>query len=152
MTEAEDINGDVNVTYRIKNKFADNDRFIYFISDPPHLIKTARNCLSHSGAGSMRYMWNTDKYILWDHISDMFYEDLNCQLLTCPKLTLEHIKHTPFSVMNVRLAAQILSTSVTTALKTYGPDEATRTAEYCQMFNNFFDCLNVRNTTDFTMK
>ena len=152
MTEAEDINSDVNVTHRIKNMFADNDRFIYFISDPPHLIKTARNCLSHSGAGSTRYMWNTDKYILWNHISDMFYEDLNCQLLTCPKLTLEHIKHTPFSVMNVRLAAQILSTSVSTALKTYGPDKATRTAEYCQMFNNFFDCLNVRNTTDFTMK
>ena len=40
MTEAEDTNGDVNVTYRIKNKFADNNRFIYFISDPPHLIKT----------------------------------------------------------------------------------------------------------------
>ena len=42
-----DMNNDVDVTYRTRNIIADDDRYIYFISDPPHLIKTARNCLSN---------------------------------------------------------------------------------------------------------
>jgi hypothetical protein len=36
------------VTYRTINLFA-NDRFIWFFADAPHLIKTLRNCLYHSG-------------------------------------------------------------------------------------------------------
>lgn len=30
--------------YKVKNPFTDEDRNIHFFSDPPHLIKTARNC------------------------------------------------------------------------------------------------------------
>ncbi len=41
------------ITYRTKNVFAtDEQRYVYFISDPPHLIKTARNNLANSGSGS----------------------------------------------------------------------------------------------------
>ena len=44
-------------TYRTKNRYAPNgDRWMYFISDPPHLIKTARNCLQHSSFGGTRLM------------------------------------------------------------------------------------------------
>ena len=44
-------------TYKTKNPYADDEkRWIYFISDPPHLIKTARNCLSHSGDSGTRLM------------------------------------------------------------------------------------------------
>ena len=50
--------------------------------------------------------------------------------------------------MNVRLVAQVLSSSVSTALKAFGPAEASRTAKYCQMLNNFFDCVNVKNIID----
>ena len=65
MTEEEDMNPGVDVTYRISNPFSSEKRYIYFISDPPHLIKTARNCLSNSGAGRCtRYMWNNFKFIL----------------------------------------------------------------------------------------
>lgn len=32
--------------YRVKNPYATDDRFLYFISDPPHLIKTVRNCFA----------------------------------------------------------------------------------------------------------
>ena len=52
-------------------------RFIYCFSDAPHVIKTLRNCLSHSGAGKCtRYMWNTYKYIFWQHATPAFYDDL----------------------------------------------------------------------------
>ena len=33
-----------NMTYKVANIYADEKRYIYFISDPPHLIKTVRNC------------------------------------------------------------------------------------------------------------
>ena len=60
------LDGDAgtDVCYRSINLWAKH-RFIYFISDPPHLIKTARNCLYHSGSGSQtRYMWNSGKHLL----------------------------------------------------------------------------------------
>ena len=40
--------GKGNVPYKTKNPYA--NRNIYFICDPPHLIKTTRNCLSNSHA------------------------------------------------------------------------------------------------------
>lgn len=35
-----------DVVYKTKNQFASDDRNIYFVSDPPHLIKTTRNMKS----------------------------------------------------------------------------------------------------------
>ena len=45
MTNEDDMNPDVDVTYKIINLFSKEKQFIYFISDVPHLIKTARDCL-----------------------------------------------------------------------------------------------------------
>ena len=79
----------------------------------PHLIKTARNCLPNSGSNRCtRYMWNDGMYIIWNHIADIFYEDRECGLHILPKLSYEHIKLTPYSIMNVKLAAQVLSSTV----------------------------------------
>ena len=41
------------VTYKVENPFTTEGRFIYFISDPPHLLKTTRNC------------WQSKKRHLW---------------------------------------------------------------------------------------
>ena len=43
-----DDNSQSDVCYQTINLYAKN-RFIFFVSDPPHLVKTARNCLYHSG-------------------------------------------------------------------------------------------------------
>ena len=40
------------LVHKTLNPF-DRERFIYFFCDPPHLIKTARNCLSNSNAHSL---------------------------------------------------------------------------------------------------
>ena len=48
--------GDKKVTYKTLNPYAEDRRWIYFISDPPHLIKTTRNCLSHSSFSGTRLM------------------------------------------------------------------------------------------------
>lgn len=45
-----------DVCYRTINLYAPH-RYIYFFSDAPHLIKTTRNCLLHSGSGTCtRYL------------------------------------------------------------------------------------------------
>ncbi len=45
------------LVYKAKNIYAADERFIYFVSDPPHLLKTIRNCWSHSfGPSSTREM------------------------------------------------------------------------------------------------
>ena len=49
--------------YKTTNPFSESDaaglqRSIYFFSDVPHLLKTSRNCLSHSGGDNMtHHMW-----------------------------------------------------------------------------------------------
>ena len=76
MTNEEDINDDVDVVYRTLNVFADENRLIYCISDPLHLIKIARN-----------------------YISKLFNDDLDCGLHLVLNVTNEHIKLSRFSVM-----------------------------------------------------
>ena len=44
------------ITYRTKNVFAtDKQRYVYFISDHPHLLKTARNHLASSGSCRIKH-------------------------------------------------------------------------------------------------
>ena len=46
------------ITHKTHNIYADDDRFIYFFVDAPHLIKTARNCFSQSfGHSHTRALW-----------------------------------------------------------------------------------------------
>ena len=44
------------VNYKVKNLFAP-DRFIYLISDMPHLLKTARNSLETSGKHNKGFLF-----------------------------------------------------------------------------------------------
>ena len=97
-------------------------------------------------------MWNDGFYILWTHISDFYHQDLECGLKMLPKLTNDHINLTPYSVMRVRLAAQVLSETVGSVLNSFGSPDVTGTAKFCTMMDKFFDCLNVRNTVEHTLK
>ena len=49
--------------------------------------------------------------------------------------------------MNVRLAAQVLSKTVSKIFSNYGPAHAAGTAEFCLMCDRFFDIMNVSSTT-----
>ena len=39
-------------------------------------------------------MWKNGMFILWNYISDIFYEDRECGLHILPKLSNEHMKLT----------------------------------------------------------
>lgn len=43
-------------SYKTRNVYSPENRWLYFISDPPHLVKTIRNCWSHSGSYGTRHM------------------------------------------------------------------------------------------------
>ena len=144
------ISGDHSrdITYCIWNMYAPH-RYIYFIADAPHLLKTARNCLYNSGSGKMsRYLWNQGQHLLWTQIYSFVKQDISCDLRRLPKLSLNHIELNSFSIMRVDLAAQILSSTVANVLSEYGDSFCSATAKYCLMMNNFFDCFNVRSSNE----
>ena len=54
--------------------------------------------------------------------------------------------------MRVNLAAQVLSSTVATVLRSFGPPEAAGTTKLCEIVDSFFDCLNVRSRTEHIRK
>ena len=116
-------------------------------------MKTTRNCLANSGRGrGTRYMWNNGNFILMNHIATLHFENCQFDLKWLPKLSDAHFSFATFSVMNVKLAAQILSSSVGNILKEFGPSEDSGTAEFYILMDTFFDCLNVRNKEECKIK
>ena len=93
-------------------------------------------------------MWNDGRDLLWSHIITIAQDEAANGLKLIPKLTFEHVNLNPYSVMNVRLATQVLSSSVANILFDYYPRQTHATAKLCQNMNKFFDCLNVRNQTE----
>ena len=111
---------DTEIVYRTKNIYTKEIRFIYFFADVPHLMKTVRNCLFHSGSGrGTRYMWNNGFFLLWSHIARIYYEDLESGLKLVNKLTSDHKNLTSYSVMGVNLAAQVLRETVGNVLNNF---------------------------------
>ena len=116
---------DADVIYCTKNIHTKEMHFIYFFADAPHLVKTVRNCLYHSGSRSgTRYMWNNGFFLLWSHIACLYYEDLKSGLKLLNKVISDHINLLSYSVMKVNTAAQVLSETVGNVLNNFSPEEA----------------------------
>ena len=54
--------------------------------------------------------------------------------------------------MRVYLAAQVLSNTVYTVLSHFESKESAETANLCYFMDRFFDCLNVRSSTEWECK
>jgi hypothetical protein len=132
------------VVYRTKNIYAPDGRYIYFISDVLHLIKTSRNCWLSSYKDGPRYMQKQGKNILWAHLHKLFDKSYNASGLYTTKLRMEHLKLTAYSKMRVNLAAQTLSETVAIGLQQFVGEAASESAKFCRILNKFFDCLNTR--------
>ena len=79
----------------------------------------------------------------------IYFSDLDCGLHQLPKLTADHINLKSLLKMKVSYAVQVLSNTVSEALHHHYPSgEADETAKFCKMMNGFFDCANVRSTTE----
>lgn len=114
---------------------------IFCAFDACHLIKSSRNNL-------LRHNAIFDGRICkFDHIAELYNEDIKIIPRSVPKLTYIHIDLAPFAEMRVNLAAQTLSESVSAGIKTFVetgrlPKECLNTANYCERFDKMFDCAN----------
>ena len=98
------------------------------------------------GGRGTRTLRNNGQQIVWDHFIHLVNDEVNSGLKLIPKLTLEHVVHlTPYFVMNVSFAVQVLSSTVAYVLRNYYGEETHGTAELCKYMDTFFDFLNVRN-------
>lgn len=128
-------------------------RSVYFVCDVPHLIKTTRNNLENShGHMKSKNLMKNKKPIKWSHIVQTVEDDMSRSLGNLPKLKHEHIHLSPQLRMRVKLAAQVLSASTSHAILLKGIPEMTETANFCLMFDRWFDCLNGRYLDEGTKK
>lgn len=118
---------------------------VFIFYDPCHMIKLIRNTL-----GDKNFLFNSKgEKIEWNFIKELYYKEKEEGLKTATKLSHKHIYYYN-EKMNVRLATQLLSNSVSKGLllcqsldskfKDSGP-----TAEFCQFMNDAFDILNCRS-------
>lgn len=87
------------------------------------------------------------KICSFKHIIDLFNEDIKCIPRLVPRLTLKHVELAPYAEMNVSLATQTLSSSVSAGLKAYVgfkklPVMCLNTAAYAECFDKLFDSAN----------
>ena len=142
-----------SVVYRGENIFSEDNRYIYFISDAPHLLKTTRNCFSNSYSHKKtRKLWKDGHDISWAHIVNLYKDHCSGTWRLCPKLNRAHIDITPFGCMKVNLAAQVMSSTVANALELHYPGQTVETVKFIRHVNKFFDCLNTRHMHEGTRK
>lgn len=120
---------------------------IYVFLDPCHMLKLIRNTF-----GDKKNIINkNNENILWKYIVSLHEMQENEGLHMANKVRTGHIEYHK-KKMNVRLAAQIFSLSVASALKTcrsvlnidkFAQSKATE--EFLQMINDLFDIFNSQN-------
>ena len=71
------------------------------------------------------------------HLIRIVNDELHVGLKTS-RLTHDHVQLTPYPVMNVNMAAQVLSNSVANILRTYYPPETHGTAMLCDLMDQFW--------------
>ena len=121
--------------------FVHNGRKIFFMFDPPHLIKSVRNNL-------IKYSFRFGEHVAsWEDIEAVYSRDAALPIRSVPKLTEKHIRPNNFNKMKVKLATQVLSHTVAATICTYVsvgalPSSAMGTAEFIEKFDSTFDCVN----------
>ena len=132
-----------NITYYTENRYAPGQR-IYFICDVPHL-KTTRNNLENShGHLNSRNLIKNGLSLSWAHVVSTVEDDQSHALNRLPKIREEHIHLSPQLQMRVKLAAQVLSKTMANAIRRRNRPEILETANFCEMMDEWVDCLNGR--------
>ena len=121
--------------------FVQNGAKIFYLYDPPHIIKAIRNNL-------INYNFHfSGKVASWSDITTVYNHDKTLPIRLCPKLTDRYMQPNGFQKMRVKYATQTLSHTVSAAVETYMslgrlPSSACGTAELVSKLDQTFDCLN----------
>lgn len=124
-----------------------DDKKIYIILDPSHMIKLARNCI-----GNNKILIDpNNSEIRWSYFVRLEkYRELGFK--HTHKLNKTHIQYQR-SKMNVRIASQTLSNSVADSMEYLkkhnhqGFAKCSATIEYIRCINNLFDIMNTKDAT-----
>lgn len=127
-----------------KPYFYVNDHKVFFVHDPPHLVKCMRNNFKNYNT-----QFDSQKIASWQHIVSLYDFDVKQTHRLVPKLTSKHINVDGLKKMNVALASQVFSNSVAGGLCTLStlqflPSSANFTADFCSKMNDLFDSVNSR--------
>lgn len=157
--EDDDVYEDENdVVFCTTNLASSNLRPLYFIIDPPHLLKTIRNAFANSFCHKKsRRLWNKE-IISWKLITEYFHRNKTNKFRKST-ITSAHVHLTSFSVMKVSYAAQVMSNTLSKAIKEegekakedkrdYPPFQAATT--FMKKTNDLFDSMNGHNISSGT--
>lgn len=123
-----------------------DERKIYLIIDPSHLLKLARNIL-----GNNKIMYYGDGKIDWNFFESLEELRIDGTLRHTHKMTKKHLQYTKFK-MNVRIAAETLSNAVADSMQTLmnlgekNFENCSSTIQYIRFINDAFDIMNTKNT------
>ena len=122
---------------------------LYFMSDPPHLLKTTRNGLYSSGRlsrgkgkGCIRSLQKGGQQMLWSTIVGLYEEEKDFNLRKLYKLNSEDIFINSYSAMRVSLAAHVLSRSLAEAISKKFKGKFSQFSKFLDIMNDFFDMTN----------
>jgi hypothetical protein len=126
-----------------------NQNKVYFLHDPPHLLKSVRNNFRKY---NVKFSGGVAK---WEHVKKFYDCDSKQKVRLACKLKQVHVTLNNFKTMNVRLAAQIMSHTVASGLCLYAglpgdlmPPEAVVAAEFIEYTDKLFDSCNAVNFRD----
>ncbi|KAE8739107.1 hypothetical protein FOCC_FOCC015399 [Frankliniella occidentalis] len=124
------------------------DRNLFFIADPPHLMKTIRNCFAKSGQGKKctRLLTKNKQFIVWKTIERLYLGEMQNTLRRCYKLTSQNVYLNSYTCMRVNYAVQVLSNTVGQDLKDKCWPGTEETADFILRCDKFFDCINGAHT------
>ena len=130
---------------------------LFFLSDPPHLIKKLRNNLFKSGQKELdsrftRLMTLNGQPVIWQHIVDVHNRD-KLQYLQETPLRRAHMDIDSLSKMRVKLAVEsIARQEVRTNMLQHAPLETMSTQKFLLMCEKFWNVFNsdvpLRSTQD----
>lgn len=130
-------------------KLAGDDRNIYIIFDPSHMLKLARNSI-----GKMKTFTDGNNLkIEWEHFESLEELRVNHEYTHAHKVTEKHMQYDA-NKMNVRLAAETLSNSVANSMQ-YLMNEGhekfsncSATIKYVRVINDIFDTMNTKRINE----
>jgi len=115
----------------------------------PHLVKSIRNNLLNGD-----FIYNKNKNVSLKNIRAAYDIDSKNIARSMIKITPTHFNPNPFRKMNCKMAIQLLSHSVSAAIKTCVATKelqsltALDTAHFIDIVNNMFDSANSKNLCD----
>lgn len=121
-----------------------DNKQILILLDPPHMLKNVRNSFASKGQ-----FLKDGSLIMWRYIERLENKRIKNNFVA-HKLTKEHIQWDK-NKMNVRLAAQTFSKSVSCALNHLKNERdllflhSGATSEFLQIFNDLFDIFNAKH-------